>query len=111
MSSFVELIQNTTIEERVTILESQMVEIEKDLTTLDEDVDFLFDDQIIQDERLFSLETETDEIEEEIESIWKIFKFLISLVIVVWSPIISCLQNGYLNYNFWFSFLNTKSSL
>ena len=111
MSSFVELIQNTTIEERVTILESQVVEIEKDLTALDEDVDFLFDDQIIQDERLFSLETETDGIEEEIEGIWKILKFLISLVIVVWSPIISYLQNGYLNYNFWFSFLNMNSSL
>ena len=53
---FVELIQNTTIEERVSLLEIQVVEIEEDLTGLDEDVGFLFDEQVIQDERLFSLE-------------------------------------------------------
>ena len=40
---------NTTIEERVSLLELQVVD-------LDEDVDFLFDEQIIQDERLLSLE-------------------------------------------------------
>ena len=53
---FVELIQNTTIEERVSLLEIQVVEIEEDLTGLDEYVGFLFDEQVIQDERLFSLE-------------------------------------------------------
>ena len=52
----VELIQNTTIEERVSLLEIQVVEIEEDLNELDEDVGFLFNEQIIQDERLFSLE-------------------------------------------------------
>ena len=63
MSSFVELIQNTTIEERVSLLEIQVVEIEEDVTGLDLDVNFLFDEQIIQDERLFSLEEETDAID------------------------------------------------
>ena len=60
--------KNDTIEERVTLLELQVTELE-------EDVDFLFDDQLIQDERLFSLEEETDDnageivtIENEIES-------------------------------------------
>ena len=43
-----------------------MVEIEEDVTglsvdliELDENVDFLFDETVIQDERLFSLEQET----------------------------------------------------
>ena len=72
-----------TIEERVTILENQVVEIEEDLTGLDQDVNFLFDEQVIQDERLFSLEQtsngiigELDLIEDELESeclSWYIF--------------------------------------
>ena len=33
---------------------------------LDEDVDFLFDEQVIQDERLFSLEEETEEIDDQL---------------------------------------------
>ena len=52
-----------TIEERVSVLEMQVVEIEEDvtglevdLTELDENVDFLFDEQVIQDERLLELE-------------------------------------------------------
>ena len=64
------MVQNTTIEERVSLLEEQVVDILEDITViqgdvmdLDEDVgnldqnlDFLFDEQVIQDERLFSLE-------------------------------------------------------
>ena len=37
--------------------------LEIQVTDLDEDVDFLFHEQIIQDERLFSLEEETDAID------------------------------------------------
>ena len=55
--------RNVTIEERIALLEIQVVEIEEDVTGLEADftdlegdVDFLFDEQIIQDERLFSLE-------------------------------------------------------
>ena len=40
---FIEVIQNTTIEERVALLEIQVVEIEEDVTDLDQDVNFLFD--------------------------------------------------------------------
>ena len=50
----VELIQNATIEERVSLLEIQVVEIQEDVTglgvdvtELDESVDFLFDEQVI----------------------------------------------------------------
>ena len=64
------LVQNNTIEERVTLLEIQVTDMREDLTTteenvedLDQDVNFLFDEQIIQDERLFSLEQEIDVID------------------------------------------------
>ena len=72
------MVQNLTIEERVAVLETQVVEIEEDLTGLDEDVfglgvdltelegdiNFLFDETVIQDERLLNLEEETNIIEE-----------------------------------------------
>ena len=40
---FVELMQNITIEERVAILEGQVMVIQDDVTGLDQDVNFLFD--------------------------------------------------------------------
>ena len=43
-----------------------MVEIEEDVTGLGQGVNFLFDEQIIQDERLLNLETETEEIDEQL---------------------------------------------
>ena len=65
-----------TIEERVSLLEMQVVEIEEDvtglevdLTELDENVDFLFDEQIIQDERLLELEQTSDEVVVELAEI------------------------------------------
>ena len=67
MLSFVDLFQNATIEERVTILEAQVVEIEENIADLDQDVNFLFDEQVIQDERLLNFfETETEEIDEQL---------------------------------------------
>ena len=67
--------QNETIEERVALLELQVSDIREDLTTteqdvedLDENVDFLFDEQVIQDERLLNLEIATNEIEDGVES-------------------------------------------
>ena len=71
---FVELMVNNTIEERVTLLEIQVMDIREDLTTteenvtdLDEDVNFLFDETVLQDERLFSLEQDNDVINQELE--------------------------------------------
>ena len=55
-----ELFQNLTIEERVAILETQVVEIE-------EDVNFLFDESVIRDERLLTLEEETNILNQEVE--------------------------------------------
>ena len=66
--------QNTTIEERVSLLEFQIAEIEEDVTTLGvgleglgENVDFLFDERVIQDERIYNLEQTSIEIDEEVE--------------------------------------------
>ena len=74
--SFVDLLLNTTIEERVALLEIQVVEIEEDiiglgvdLTGLDEDVGFLFDETVIHDQRLFALEQTTDVINAELDLI------------------------------------------
>ena len=67
--------QNETIEERVALLELQVSDIREDLTTTEQEVedlgnnvDFLFDEQVIQDERLLNLEVSTNEIEDEVES-------------------------------------------
>ena len=58
---FAESVQNNTIEERVALLEVQMSDVREDLATtdenvadLDQDVNFLFDEQVIQDEKLGS---------------------------------------------------------
>ena len=54
--------------------------LELQVADLDEDVDFLFDEQVIQDERLFSLEQtslgilgELDSVEDELEGEFMIF--------------------------------------
>ena len=77
-----DLIQNTTIEERVTLLEIQVVviqddivgiqddvtELDEDVTLLEGDVNFLFDEQVIQDERLLNLEQTTIRILGDLDS-------------------------------------------
>ena len=45
------------------LLESQVVVIQDEVSDIETDVDFLFDEQIIQDERLLNLEEETDTID------------------------------------------------
>ena len=69
-----ELFQNSTIEERVALLEVQMSDVREDLATtdenvadLDQDVNFLFDEQIIQDERLFSLEQTANDVDDNLD--------------------------------------------
>ena len=59
LSLLAEFIQNVTIEERVALLEIQVID-------LDQDVNFLFDEQITQDQGLFSLEQETGETYEQL---------------------------------------------
>ena len=77
------MVKNNTIEERVSLLEIQvveiqedMIEIEEDVTVVDErvdlvegDVNFLFDEQVIQDERLLQLEQTSGEVVVELAEI------------------------------------------
>ena len=46
-----------------------MVEIEEDITDLDQDVNFLFEEQIIQDERLLELEQTDNQVVVELAEI------------------------------------------
>ena len=59
LSVILDFVQNMTIEERVTILEIQVADTQEDLTELEGDVNFLFEQTIIQDERLLNLEQMT----------------------------------------------------
>ena len=68
--------RNSSLEERVTLLELQVIDITEDLGTtdenvsdLDQDINFLFDEQIIQDERIFQLETTSDQVTIELARI------------------------------------------
>ena len=56
------------LEVQVADLREDVTVVQRDVVDLDEDVDFLFDEQVIQDERLFSLEQTSIEIDEEVES-------------------------------------------
>ena len=58
----------------MSLLELQVIDIQQDVTALgvdlvelEGDVNFLFDETVIQDERLFQLEMETETIEKEVE--------------------------------------------
>ena len=66
VSLLVDVLLSTTIEERVAFLEIQVADIEGDISILIENGNFLFGEQIIQDQRLFSLEQGTGEIEEQL---------------------------------------------
>ena len=68
--------QNNTIEERVSLLEVQVADLREDVTVvqvgvveLDDDVDFLFDEQIIQDDRLLNLEETSDQVVVELAEV------------------------------------------
>ena len=57
------------IQDGLTEVGEDVTGLEVDLTELDENVDFLFDEHIIQDERLFSLEQTTDAINAELVAV------------------------------------------
>ena len=51
---------NTTIEERVTILELQVTELTGDLDAVEDEVILISSDQISQDERILELEVDAN---------------------------------------------------
>ena len=74
--SSLKVIVNSTLEERVEMLEIQMVQAEDDidnlgldLTELEGDVNFLFDDQLIQNQRIFNLEEESSVLTENVQGV------------------------------------------
>ena len=68
MQLFTDSFQNITIEERVALLEIKVADIEGDISVLIENVDFLFDETVIQDERIFTLEQTSIETNEDVDS-------------------------------------------
>ena len=69
--------ENDTLEERVQLLEVQVTviqenlsEIDEDVTLLDKSVNFLFDQQITQDERLLNLEIENSDLSSNVEGVY-----------------------------------------
>ena len=64
----------------MSLLEIQVIEIEEDLDDLDQDVNFLFDDQVIQNERIFELETTSDQVEIELARINEDVEGMLNLV-------------------------------
>ena len=51
---------NASLEERVTFLEFQMLEVNEEIQDIDGEVDFLFTEQIIQDARIYDVEEEVE---------------------------------------------------
>ena len=62
------LVLNGTVEERVTLLEIQMDEVQGDVAQNEGDISLLFTGEIIQDERLVDLEDDTSKLEQSVES-------------------------------------------
>ena len=56
------------IQDDLTGMEDDITDIEVDHAELEGDVNFLFAEQVLQDERLFSLEQDNDDINDELES-------------------------------------------
>ena len=49
-------------------IQKDVTDVDERVTLVEEDVSFLFDEQVIQDERLLSLEQENDVIDDQLES-------------------------------------------
>ena len=72
-----DMVLNNTTEERVALLEIQVtviqddvIDLEVNLMELEGDVNFLFDEQVIQDERLLGLEQTSDQVVVELAEIF-----------------------------------------
>ena len=67
MLFFTEKLENITIEERVSLLEIEMEEIQGEVAEVQDEVIILFSQQVIQDDRLGNLEEDTDQLELDVE--------------------------------------------
>ena len=64
---FTEKFENITIEERVSLLEIEMEEIQGEVAEVQDEVIILFSQQVIQDDRLGNLEEDTHQLETDVE--------------------------------------------
>ena len=64
---FTEKLENITIEERVSLLEIEMEEVQGEVVEVQDEVIILFSQQVIQDDRLGNLEEDTDQLEIDVE--------------------------------------------
>ena len=64
---FIEKFENITIEERVSLLEIEMEEVQGEVVEVQDEVIILFSQQVIQDDRLGNLEEDTDQLEINVE--------------------------------------------
>ena len=58
------------LEVQVADLREDMTVVQADVVDLDQDVNFLFDEQVIQDARIFTLEQTSIEIDEQVEGLY-----------------------------------------
>ena len=58
------------LEVQVADLREDVTVVQADVADLDQDVNFLFDEQVIQDERLLNLEETSIQIDEQVEGIY-----------------------------------------
>ena len=61
--------QNSTLEERVELLEGQVVVLQDEVSDIEANVNFLFDETIIQDQRIFSLEQISIDVDAQLDII------------------------------------------
>ena len=61
-------------------IQEDLTEVDQDVTLLEGDVNFLFDEQVIQDERLLNLEETSIEIDEEVESEFYFYILLLNKI-------------------------------
>ena len=62
------------------VIQDDITELDEDVTLLEGDVNFLFDEQVIQDDRLLNLEETSVEIDEEVESEFYFYIFLLNKI-------------------------------
>lgn len=59
--------QNQTVEERLTILEAEMIVALGGIEDLNTEVDFLIGEQFLQDTRILALEQDTGDLEDSVQ--------------------------------------------
>ena len=92
-------IQVVVIQDDIAGIRDDVTELDEDLTGLDQDVNFLFDEQVIQDERIFTLEQTSIEIDEEVESEFSFYILLLNKITCLCYLFLLCLLCRFTSHN------------